>query len=297
MSFARKKTNLKTYQEKMGYAFIAIPLILFFIFMVLPAISAIYFSFTNYDIVSRNEWVGLYNYKKLINDELFFLTLKNIFYYIIMAVPLTVICSLGLAILLNKKIKGITIFRTIYYAPVITSSIAASTIWLWLLNPVYGLVNQVLGYFGIPGPTWLSNSSTAMVSVVIVVLWQNVGINMIIYLAGLQGVPDELYEAARVDGANSLRCFRYITLPSLKPTTFFVLTMTMIQAFQLFDQAYVLTSGGPGNSTLTPVFLIYNNGFGNLRMGYASAQAFVLFIIIFAFSYLNMRVNRESVNI
>jgi len=295
MGYTGKKTNLKRYQEKMAFLFIAFPMVLFFIFMALPAISAIYFSFTNYDIISRNDWVGLYNYKKLIQDEMFFLTLKNILYYIVLAVPLTVICSLGLALLLNRKIKGIALFRAIYYAPVVTSAIAASTIWLWLLNPIYGLVNQVLGYFGIPGPTWLANSSTAMISIVIVVLWQTVGVNMIIYLAGLQGVPSDLYEAARVDGANTFQCFRYITLPLLKFATFFVSTMAMIGAFQLFDQAYALTRGGPANSTLTPVFLIYNNGFGNLRMGYASAQAFVLFVIIFAFSFINMRIHRESV--
>lgn len=297
MGYIGKKANLKHYQEKMGFIFISFAMLLFFIFMALPAISAIYFSFTNYDIISRNEWVGLYNYKKLIQDEMFFLTLKNILYYIVMAVPLTVICSLGLALLLNKKIKGIVLFRAIYYAPVVTSAIAASTIWLWLLNPIYGLVNQVLGYFRIPGPTWLANSSTAMISIVIVILWQSVGVNTIIYLAGLQGIPDYLYEAARVDGANSFQCFRYITLPLLKPTTFFVSTMAMIGAFQLFDQAYALTQGGPANSTLTPVYLIYNNGFGNLRMGYASAQAFVLFAIIFAFSFINMRVYRENITI
>ena len=290
-----KKANLKHYQEKMGFVFIAFPMLLFFIFMALPAISAIYFSFTNYDIISRSEWVGLYNYKKLIQDEMFFLTLKNILYYIAMAVPLMVICSLGLALLLNKKIKGITLFRAIYYAPVITSAIAASTIWLWLLNPIYGLVNQVLDYFRIPGPTWLTNSSTAMVSIVIVVLWQNVGVSIIIYLAGLQGIPSDLYEVARVDGANAFQCFRYVTLPLLKFATFFVSTMAMIGAFQLFDQAYALTQGGPCNSTLTPVYLIYNNGFGNLKMGYASVQAFALFAIIFAFSLINTRVYRENI--
>jgi len=295
MGYNRKKANLEHYQEKMGFLFIAFPMLLFFIFMALPAISAIYFSFTNYDIISRNDWVGFSNYKKIIQDEMFFLALKNILYYIVMEVPLTVICSLGLALLLNKKIKGIVLFRAIYFAPAVTSTIAASTIWLWLLNPMYGLVNQVLDYFGISGPTWLANSSTAMISIVIVVLWQNLGMNIIFYLAGLQGIPSVLYEVARVDGANTFQCFRYVTLPLLKTTTFFVLTMAMIGAFQLFDQAYALTRGGPANSTLTPVYLIYNNGFGSLKMGYASAQAFILFVIIFVFSLINMRAYRESI--
>lgn len=291
---AAGRGRLYRYQRVMAYLFLAPALILFLVFVVLPAAIALFLSFTSYDIVSTLRWVGLANYQKLLDDDIFFLTLRNMAYYALLFVPSMVSLSLLLALALNRPVPGMKVFRTLYYLPMITSSVAASTVWVWLLQKDYGLVNQVLALFGIAGPAWLASSDTAMLAVVVVTLWQGLGGNIIIYLAGLQGIPPVLYEAALLDGANAWQSFRYVTWPSLRNTTFFVSTMSLIGAFQLFDQAFVMTAGGPGQSTLTTVFYIYQVGFQQLRMGYASALAFVLFVIILAVSFANMRVNRET---
>jgi multiple sugar transport system permease protein len=210
-----------------------------------------------------------------------------------MFVPAMVILALLIAIALNRPVPGMKFFRTLFYLPMITSSVAAATVWIWLLQRNYGLINQILALFGITGPAWLADSNTALFAIVIVTLWQGLGGNIILNLAGLQGVPRMYYEAAVLDGANSWQCFRYVTWPSLRNTTFFITTVTLINSFQLFDQAYVMTQGGPAQSTLTSVYYIYQMGFQQLRMGYASAMAFVLFLIILVFSIINMRFNRE----
>lgn len=293
MTGAGKISRNARHQEIMAYLFIAVPLLLFLIFTCYPVLKAFYLSFTRYDILTPAKWIGIDNYKRLIGDELFFTSLKNILYYVVLYVPLMLAISLCTAMALNR-IRLATPFRVIYYIPGLTSSIGAATVWMWLLNPEYGLVNQVLGYLGISGPAWLANSSTAMASIVIVTLWQGLGGNMVIYLAGLQGIPPYLYESALLDGANKFNIFRYITWPALKPTTFFVVTMSMIGAFQLFDQAFAMTQGGPGNATKTPVYLIYGSGFNELQMGYASTMAFALFLIILTLSLVNMKVNGEA---
>jgi len=185
-------------------------------------------------------------------------------------------------------------FRALFYLPAITSSVAASTVWVWMLQKDYVVVNQVLSLFHIVGPAWLANSDTALVAIVVVTVWQGLGGNILIYLAGLQGVPRYLYEAAMLDGASSVQMFWYITRPALQTTTFFVSLMSLIGAFQLFDQAYVMTQGGPGYATTTAVYQIYNNGFQQLRMGYASAQAFVLAAAILVISIVNLRINKDA---
>lgn len=293
---ARPRTGgvLHRYEARMGYLFISPAMILFAIFTVLPLAGALILSFTNYDIISRAQWVGLANYAKLLQDDLFRKGLQNVLYYVVMYVPFMVGLSLLLALALNRPAPGMSIYRTLYYLPMISSSVAASIFWSWMLQRDYGAVNQILSLVGINGPAWLQNSNTAMIAIVMVTVWQGLGGNMIIYLAGLQGVPKYQYEAATIDGANTWQQFVYITWPSLRPTTFFVTIMALIGSFQLFDQAYVLTQGGPGGSTTTAVYQIYQNGFNQLRMGYASAQAFVLFIIIIIVSLINLRINREQ---
>lgn len=258
---------------------------------------ALYLSFTNYDVVSRMDWVGLANYERLLDDDLLWLTFKNVLIYAVVFVPLNIFTSLMVAMLLNGARRGVRLFRTLNYLPTLTSAVAAATVWLWLLHPEYGLVNGILSYFGITGPAWLAQTKTAMLSIILVTLWQSIGSNMVIYLAGLQGVPDYLYESARLDGAGRFQCFRYITWPQLKPTTFLVSTMAIIGALQLFDQAFVLTQGGPANATKTPVYLIYQQGFNQLQMGYASAQAFVLAMAILIFSLINMRISKSEESI
>ncbi|WP_336773916.1 carbohydrate ABC transporter permease [Paenibacillus sp. MMO-58] len=286
--------KLNQHQARMAYLFITPTMLLFFAFTIIPVVMALYLSFTNYDVVSRMEFVKLDNYKKLLEDDLFWTTFKNVFFYSVIFVPLNIIISLLLAMLLNFKRFGVKLFRTLNYLPTLTSAVAASTVWIWLLHPEFGLVNNLLSYVGITGPAWLAQTETAMFSIIMVTLWQSVGSNMIIYIAGLQGVPDYLYESAKLDGATAFARFRYITWPQLRPTTFLVSTMAIIGALQLFDQAFVLTQGGPGNVTKTPVYLIYNQGFNQLKMGYASAQAFVLAVAILIFSFINMRINKSE---
>jgi multiple sugar transport system permease protein len=289
-----RPSNLLRSEGRMAYWFVAPAMVLFLIFTVLPVVAAFFLSFTSYDILTPVKWVGLFNYERLLTDELFKRGIANVMYYALLYVPSMIVLALALALALNRPMAGMTFFRALYYLPAVTSSIAASTVWSWMLQKNYGVVNQALAVFGIQGPNWLSSSDTAMYAIVIVTLWQGLGGNIIIYLAGLKGVPSYLYEAAALDGANGYQQFWYITVPALRTTTFFVLFMSLIGAFQLFDQAYVMTQGGPGYATTTAVYQIYSNGFTQLRMGYASAQAFVLAIAIMAVSFINMRFNKDS---
>lgn len=289
-----KQAGFGRYQALMGYLFVAPAIILFLIFTALPAITALYLSFNNYDILSPFQWVGLANYQRLLTDALFQTTLRNILTYAVLYVPLVIALSLLIALALNRKRPGMKFFRTIYYLPVISSPVASATVWLWVFNKDYGALNQFLSLFGITGPAWVANINTAMLAIVIVTVWQGLGGNMVIYMAGLQGIPEYLYEAARLDGAGNWQLFRYITLPALRTTTFLVTTLSLIGAFQLFDQAYVLTQGGPANATRTVVYQIWEVGFNRLRMGYGSAMAVVLFMIILVVTLINLRIGNEQ---
>ncbi|MGI1690680.1 sugar ABC transporter permease [Thermoanaerobacter uzonensis] len=289
------KSSFYKQQQKVAYMFILLPMILFLIFTVIPSIMALYLSFTDYNVIQSPTFIGIKNYKTILEDSFFWISLKNTFYYTALYVPLGIVVSLSAALLLNRKKIGINFFRMSFYLPVLSSAVATATIWIWILNPQYGIINTVLSWFGINGPAWLADTRWAMISIVIMSVWASFGSNMMIFLAGLQGIPDYLYESARLDGANKWQLFWYITIPSLRSTTFFVTTMLFIGAFQMFDQAFVMTQGGPGNTTLTLVYYIYNNGFGSLKMGYASALSFVLFIIILTVSLINMKFNGENI--
>ncbi|MGO4540423.1 carbohydrate ABC transporter permease [Paenibacillus sp. 2TAB19] len=286
--------KLERHQARTAYLFITPTMLLFIVFTVIPVFMALYLSFTNYDVISKKDWVGLDNYKRLIDDTLLWTTFKNVLIYSVIFVPLNIIISLSLAMLMNRAWRGVKLFRTLNYLPTLTSAVAAATVWIWLLHPEYGLVNGLLSSIGITGPAWVAQTETAMMSIIMLTLWQSVGSNMIIYLAGLQGVPEYLYESAKLDGATKWDSFRYITWPQLRPTTFLVSTMSIIGALQLFDQAFVLTQGGPANVTKTPVYLIYQQGFNQLQMGYASAQAFVLAMAILIFSLINMKISKAE---
>ncbi|MGP4039769.1 carbohydrate ABC transporter permease [Gracilibacillus sp. D59] len=294
LSFTSKKSSFNRYQSRAAYFLIAPTLLLFVIFMIIPIVMAIYLSFTSYDIISEMEWVGLENFKRLINDDILWITFKNVGVLAIFYVPLMIIISLMLAILVTQPYRGVTFFRLAFYMPTVTSAVAASIVWLWLLNAEYGLINQLLSYIGIAGPAWLAESGPAMASVIAVTLWLGVGGNMIIYMAGLKGIPNQLYEAARIDGASAFKQLIHITVPMLRPTTLLVSTMTIIGALQIFDQAYVLTQGGPANSTKTIVYHIYTTGFEQLQMGYASAQALVLTLTILIFTVINFKINQSK---
>jgi len=278
----------------MAYWFITPTMLLFTVFTVLPMLMAFGLSFSSYDILTPLKWVGFENYTRMLQDEIFVQGIKNVGLYALMYVPSMLALSLSLSLTLNSPRPGMKFFRALFYLPAITSSVAASTVWVWMLQKDYGVVNQVLSLFHIVGPAWLANSDTALVAIVVVTVWQGLGGNILIYLAGLQGVPRYLYEAAMLDGASSVQMFWYITRPALQTTTFFVSLMSLIGAFQLFDQAYVMTQGGPGYATTTAVYQIYNNGFQQLRMGYASAQAFVLAAAILVISIVNLRINKDA---
>ena len=252
-------------------------------------------SFTDYDIVNAPRFVGLYNYRKMINDEFFWIALKNTCVYTLLYVPGGLLLSLGAALYLNVNRKFVSVFRTLFYLPVLSSTVATATLWFWILNPQLGLLNGVLELFGISGPAWLYDSRWAMLAVVMMSLWAGFGTNMMIFLSGLKGVSQSLYEAARVEGANRWQIFTHITWPSISKTTFLVTTMLIISSFQVFDQAFILTRGGPGNATITLVYYIYNNGFNNLNMGYASSISMVLFLIILVFSVMNTKLNNADI--
>ncbi|OJU41198.1 MAG: sugar ABC transporter permease [Microbacterium sp. 69-10] len=269
--------------------FLAVPLVLFAIFVMLPLIISLVMSFTDYAVVSKPEWLGWDNYVAILHDDFFWLALRNTAWYTVLFVPLGLVVALTTALLVNRSSRLSRLFRTLYYIPVVSSTVGTATIWYWLLNPQIGLLNVVLGWFGVDGPAWLYDSNWAMVAIVLMSVWAGFGTHMIMFLGGLQGVPLDLYEAARLDGANAWQTFRHITLPSLSRTTYLVSTLLIIAAFQVFDQAYVLTKGGPGNSTVTIVYYIYDKGFGSLEMGYASALSFVLFLVILVFALINTR--------
>lgn len=283
-------------QQNIAYLFILVPVSLLLIFGIFPILMALYFSFTDYNIIEPANWIGFANFHKIFQDEFFFVSLRNTLVYTFLYVPLGLIVALGTAILLNKKVKVTNLFRTFFYLPVLCSTVATATIWYWLLNPQYGLLNQLLRLIGIYGPAWLYSSNWAMTAIVIMSVWMTFGGNMMIFLAGLQGINPALYEAADIEGASSWQKFRHITWPQLSKTTFLVTTQLIIGAFQVFDQAYMLTKGGPGNSTITLVYYIYNKGFGGLEMGYASALSFILFLIIFVFSLVNMKLTNKEIN-
>ncbi|WP_432563322.1 carbohydrate ABC transporter permease [Kineococcus sp. SYSU DK003] len=283
-----------TRQARWGYLFAGAPLLLFAVFVLLPFVLALLVSFTDYAVVGEANWVGLENYRRIVDDPFFWTAFRNTVLYTVMYVPLGLVVALATASLLNASHRAVTVFRTLFYVPVVSSTVATATIWYWMLNPDRGLLNVALGWFGIDGPAWLYDSQWAMTAIVLMSVWAGFGIHMLIYLGGLQNIPRDLYEAARLDGANGWQTFRYVTLPALSRTTFLVSTLLVIGAFQVFDQAYVLTKGGPGNSTVTIVYYIYDQGFGNLDMGYASALSFVLFAVIAVFSLVNVRLARRN---
>lgn len=253
-------------------------------------------SFTSWDMVSPPEWIWFGNYAGLLRSTLFWEVFRTTFLFVLLAVPLSVVCSLGLAILVNTQMRGIALFRTAYFLPVVSSMIAVALVWSWIFNPEYGLLNFLLrALFGIQGPAWLEDTFWALPAMAVVTVWKGLGYSMVIFLAGLQNIPQDLYDAATMDGAGAWRRFARITLPMLSPTTFFVLVITLISAFQVFEQTYVLTKGGPANATLTLSYYIYQNAFQYFQMGKAAATSYVLFAIIFAVTFFQFRVQKRWV--
>ena len=282
-------------QNLWGYLFIGPQLIGLIVFALFPLIFAFYLSFTNWDGFKDFDFVGLENFVSQFKDEVFWIALKNTVLYMILYIPVGVTLSLLLALALNN-IKGKTIYRLIFFMPVVPSSVSVSVIWVWILNGDFGILNQFLGLFNIPNIHWLTDTRIVIFSIALVSVWWQVGYNMVIFLAGLQGISKTYYEAAEIDGASKFQQFINITLPLLSPTTFFVLIMAVIGSFQVFDIAFVMTNGGPAKASYTFVFHIYDTAFVKFRMGESSAAAVILFVIILFFTLLQFRFSRRWVH-
>lgn len=279
-----------------GYAFISPWLIGFLVFTTFPFLSSIYLSFTRYNIVTPPVWVGAQNYKMLLHDDpQFRIALWVTLRYAMASVPLGIIAGVGLALLLNQKIRGLSIYRTVFFLPSIVPTVATATIFLWILNPEIGLVNGLLRAVHIEGPAWLQDTKWAPWSLIFMSLW-GVGGSMIIYLAGLKDIPAYLYEASLLDGANVVQRLRHVTIPMLTPVIFFNLIMGVIGSFQYFTEAYVMTKGGPEDSTLYYALYLFQRAWRYLDMGYASALAWVLFAVIMTINLVLFRSQKRWVH-
>jgi multiple sugar transport system permease protein len=279
-------------QRLVGYGFLLPDLLGLAVFVALPIAGAVYISFHDWTGIGAQRWTGLSNYEALIHDKAFLQALKVTAIYTFSFVPLLYAIALGLALLVNQGLRLTGFLRSAFFAPFMVSLVVGSIVWSFMLQDPAGVVNAIIGLFGIAPQPWLGSTKLALVSVILVTLWQAVGYSMIIFLAGLQDIPSVYYEAARVDGAGAWRRFRSITLPLLKPTSAFVILIAFIGAFQLFDPIFVMTQGGPANSTTTAVFYIYQQAFQFLQFGYASALSVALFAIILVFSLLHLKVLR-----
>lgn len=294
----KKLTGRKRDERVAAYIFVAPAVILLIAFLVVPMIYTVYFSGFKYQIMRPDamKFIGLENYQKLFSDKNFWLALKNTVYFTVIVVPCQCVLALALALLVSKKFRGVAVFRTMYFAPQLTSMVVISVLWsvLYNANPNTGLINSILVSLGMSPIKFLSDASTAMNSIIFMSAWQGAGYQMMIFLAGLQGIPRDQYEAASVDGATKFKQFLYITIPGLKGTIKYVIMITMIQAMKLFTQPYIMTQGGPKNSTKTLVYYIYTQGFQKGNFGYACSIAAVFFVIVVCMSMAMKKVTAAT---
>lgn len=280
-----------------AYGFLLPNLLGFLAFTLLPVLAALLISFTDWDLLQAPSWVGLANYRRLAVDPLFHEVLRNTVIYVAGTVPVQMAIALLVAMALSRRLPGTLFFRTAYFMPVVASTVAVALVWRWIFHADFGLLNSFLFYIGIDDPPkWLSSTRWALPAIIIMSIWQQIGFSMVLFLAGLQSVPSHLYEAAKIDGASGFDRFRFITIPMLSSTTFFVLVISIINSFQVFEQAFIMTGGGPANATNTLVFNIYRYAFQFFQMGYASAMAWVLFAIVFAVTVVQFRMQRQWVH-
>lgn len=280
-----------------GYLYILPNFIGFFIFMAIPIIMGFVISLTDYNGFNQFHFVGLKNYLNMFKDEYFRVSLWNNILYTLVTVPGTVVAALLLAVGVNKGIRGSKLFRTLFFLPTISSMVAVGIVWAAIFNPTSGPINMFLRGLGLENvPMWLTSSKTALLTIMIIAVWKQAGYYMIIILAGLQSIPSQLYEAASIDGANGIVKFFKITLPMLSPTMFMVVILNIISSFQVFDLINIMTGGGPGRSTNVLVFRIYQEGFQNMKFGYASSMAYFLFLIVLAVTLVQFRGQKKWVN-
>lgn len=291
---AKPKKSLLSKQARetlIAYSFIAPNFIGFAVFTLIPVVYAFVLAFMQWDGVNEMKFVGFQNFVRLFSDKNFIQAFWHTIVYVLCNVPLTIVCSLALALLMNSKIFGRNFFRTVSFFPYVASLVAVAAVWNFLFNPSMGPVNQILASLGVENlPKWAAGKDTAMLTVILFSVWKNMGYYMVIFLAGLQGVNPELYEAASLDGANKWQQFRNVTLPQISPTTFFVTIMVVISSFKVYNEVYMITQGGPGTSTLVLVYQIYNEAFvGTPEYGYASAISMVLFLMVLIVTLIQFR--------
>lgn len=292
-----KRMSLKTKEALTGWLFLSPALIGFSIFTFGSIIYSLYLSLTDYDLMTKPKFIGLENYiRAFTKDESFYKFFGNTLYFVVLLVPIVLSISLFLALLINKKAGKITkAYRVALFLPSITSTIAVSMVWLWIFNPDMGLINNMLTAIGFNNPPmWLNSPDTSKMALVIMRVWQMSGYYMIMFLAGLQTIPESLYESAQVDGANKIQSFFKITLPMLSNTTFVVIILLVIEAFNMFESIFIMTNGGPLGSTSTIMYYIYEQGFGNYNMGYASAIAWIFFVVIMIITLIQYRFRNEQ---
>lgn len=298
MAKTEQMSGRKRDERIAGYVFSLPAVALLIAFLVVPIIYTVYYSVFQYQVMRPNDitFIGFENYHKLITDSDFWISLKNTFYFTIIVVPVQCALALILAMLVSKKFKGVAIFRTMYFSPQLTSMVVIAVLWtvLYNSNPNTGLINALLVNLGLEPINFLTNERTAMNSIIFMSAWQGAGYQMMIFLAGLQGIPRDQYEAASVDGATPWQQFWYVTIPNLKGTIKYVIMITMIQAMKLFTQPYVMTQGGPRNSTKTMVYYIYTQGFQKGNFGYACSVAAVFFVIVVAMSLILQKITSEE---
>ena len=287
----RRKTSRLLRQEYIAFYLFASPWLIGLLFLTLgPMIASFLLSFSDYPVITPPKWIGVANYVEMFTDDkLVWQSLKVTFLYSLGAIPLTLSLAFFVAMLLNQKIKGTSVYRTVYYLPAVISGVPGALLWMWMLNPEFGLVNNVLLWFGIKGPQWFFSREWVIPSFIIMNLW-TIGVTMVIFLAGLQGIPTHLYEAADIDGAGLLSKFRHITLPMISPIILFNIVIGIIDSFQIFTPAFIITNGGPANSSLFYGLHLYNNAFKFFKMGYASALAWLMFVIILLLTGLVFRI-------
>ncbi len=284
----RRGLGLGRREALIGYFMLSPWLVGFLVFTLGPMIASVYFSFCEYKVIQPPRWIGLANYQRMFADELFWKSLTVTTKYTLTSVPLGIVAALLVAVLLNQKIPGARFFRTIFYLPSVVSGVAVALVFAWIFNYRFGILNYIISFAGIRGPDWLGRPQWALWAFVLMSLW-GIGGNMIILLAGLQGVPVSLHEAAEIDGASAWRRFWQITIPMISPAILFVSIMSIIGSWQVFTQAYIMTGGGPANATLFYLLYLYRNAFSWFEMGYASAMAWVLFVIILLCTLVTLR--------
>lgn len=292
--------DLSRSQVRAAYVFLSPALLAIVIFFVTPVGAGLLLSLTDFDIYALGDldnlrFVGLDNYRRLLEHPLFWTAMKNTLYFVVVGGPLSIAVSLISAVLIQShliRLKGL--FRTVFFLPVVTTLVAVAVVWRFLYHPVYGLINRGLEWFGLGPIDWLGDPAWAMPAIILLAVWKNFGYNMIIFLAGLQSIPETFYEAARLDGAGRWAQFVHVTLPMLAPTFLFVTILTMIGYFQLFAEPYVMTQGGPSNATVSIVLLMYEEGFRWWNMGYAAAVSFILFVLILLVTLAQLRLRRAA---